>query len=548
MTRDETIALYLKGREAWNAWAEKMLAEQKAMEADGRWNENWREWTEQALVDFSHCLFLIKGAEGIKEAAVEAKEVNAGAEPPVKSISLEADRIDFKEFVFPGPANLASAIFTGAPNFWSATFTGAANFQQVTFPGHTSFQHATFTGPANFRITSFGDYANFRSVAFSRDTEFLNATFTDDADFKSATFAESAVFANSTFTGRAYFQSATFSRGANFQRTTFAAGANFEGATFTDSADFRDATMGFAAFRSATFMKAPSFVETKFLGGADFSGARVERAFDMTGAQFEIVPAFNQSDFKQPPDLDNVTFPLPRFWRGGKAELIAQYRAIRRMALLGADYEREQMAFKGEIRSKRWSQHKLYHAGFWYGILYDALSDFGRSTWRPLGAWLACIAIFAVYFLGQSPQMVTKRKEMHLSGPLGQISSFSTVAFETAKSPSTAFCFPGTKPAPGKTSQVPDGFSGLVEEARATTNLVNEALSIAYHNAVIILDSSGDSAHRAFGCLYGVERYGGNPVAFVPRSVAIASGIQKLFSAIFIFLFILAVRNMLRVK
>jgi len=45
-----------------------------------------------------------------------------------------------------------------------------------------------------------------------------------------------------------------------------------------------------------------------------------------------------------------------------------------------------------------------------------------------------------------------------------------------------------------------------------------------------------------------VERYGGNPVAYVPRSVAIASGIQKLLSAIFIFLFILAVRNMLKVK
>jgi hypothetical protein len=50
-------------------------------------------------------------------------------------------------------------------------------------------------------------------------------------------------------------------------------------------------------------------------------------------------------------------------------------------------------------------------------------------------------------------------------------------------------------------------------------------------------------SHRAFGCLYGVERYGGNPVAYVPRNVAIASGIQKLFSAVFIFLFGLAVRN-----
>jgi hypothetical protein len=87
-----------------------------------------------------------------------------------------------------------------------------------------------------------------------------------------------------------------------------------------------------------------------------------------------------------------------------------------------------------------------------------------------------------------------------------------------------------------------------VEKARAATNLVNEALSVSYHNAVILLGASGDSVHRAFGCLYGVERYGDNPVAFVPRSVAIASGVQKLLSAVFIFLFGLAVRNMLKVK
>ena len=37
MTRHETVALFLRGKEAWNAWATKMLAERKAMEADGRW-------------------------------------------------------------------------------------------------------------------------------------------------------------------------------------------------------------------------------------------------------------------------------------------------------------------------------------------------------------------------------------------------------------------------------------------------------------------------------------------------------------------------------
>ena len=42
MDRDQTVALFLEGREAWNAWAEARLAERKAMEADGRWSAEKR--------------------------------------------------------------------------------------------------------------------------------------------------------------------------------------------------------------------------------------------------------------------------------------------------------------------------------------------------------------------------------------------------------------------------------------------------------------------------------------------------------------------------
>ncbi len=38
--------------------------------------------------------------------------------------------------------------------------------------------------------------------------------------------------------------------------------------------------------------------------------------------------------------------------------------------------------------------------------------------------------------------------------------------------------------------EVKNGFDGLVEEVRGRTNPVNEALSIAYHNAVIVIDAA----------------------------------------------------------
>ena len=64
-----------------------------------------------------------------------------------------------------------------------------------------------------------------------------------------------------------------------------------------------------------------------------------------------------------------------------------------------------------------------------------------------------------------------------------------------------------------------------------------------------MLDGSSEAAHRTFGCLYGVELYGGStPVAIVPSAVSTVSAIQKLFSALMIFLFGLARRNMLKMK
>ncbi|MFZ1108637.1 MAG: hypothetical protein WAN43_09870 [Rhodomicrobium sp.] len=81
------------------------------------------------------------------------------------------------------------------------------------------------------------------------------------------------------------------------------------------------------------------------------------------------------------------------------------------------------------------------------------------------------------------------------------------------------------------------------------TDLANEAWHLAFRNAFIVLDGSSEAAHRTYGCLYGVEMYGGsNPLAVVPSAVSTVSAAQKLFSALMIFLFGLALRNMLKVK
>ena len=37
MNREETLALWKQGKEAWNSWAEGMLAQRKKLEEAGEW-------------------------------------------------------------------------------------------------------------------------------------------------------------------------------------------------------------------------------------------------------------------------------------------------------------------------------------------------------------------------------------------------------------------------------------------------------------------------------------------------------------------------------
>jgi hypothetical protein len=71
----------------------------------------------------------------------------------------------------------------------------------------------------------------------------------------------------------------------------------------------------------------------------------------------------------------------------------------------------------------------------------------------------------------------------------------------------------------------------------------------AFRNAFIVLDSGGDAAHRTNGYLFSVELFGSStPVSVVPKWVSTVSAAQKLASVLFVFMFGLAVQNMLKMK
>jgi uncharacterized protein YjbI with pentapeptide repeats len=356
MTRDETVALFLQGKDSWNAWAERALAEREAIVAGGFWvaettaagyltpkNAKTRGWMEAAQADFSRCVFGPQSSPQNREIAGDDQGRDGGVDPAVKSMFIDIVKIDFRGFVFPGDAN-----------FSGATFTSRADFANAAF-GAVRFRSATFNGTADF----------------------LGATFSGRADFGGAAFIA------------ARFRSASFAAAADFRGTTFAGIADFDIAAFA----------GDAFFGSATFEHSTTFGGVKFWRQANFTGMRAERSFNMKGVVFGEVPAFNQADFNQATDLDEVQFPLPGFWQPGKRGLIVEYRAIRRLALQGASYERQHTAFKGELRSRRWTMDKPWHAGFWVGLLYDGVADCGRSIVRPFFVWLLSLAAFSAFYL-----------------------------------------------------------------------------------------------------------------------------------------------------
>lgn len=85
-------------------------------------------------------------------------------------------------------------------------------------------------------------------------------------------------------------------------------------------------------------------------------------------------------------------------------------------------------------------------------------------------------------------------------------------------------------------------------EPFASTDAVTEAIQLSLKNAVVFNLGSTDSARRTLGCLYGLEQDGNQQHLRVPVRVSMASTIQALASGLLIFLFVLAARNLLRLK
>jgi hypothetical protein len=554
MNRDETVELFLKGREAWNAWANALLAERKAMEDADTWKSRrdfrWepeigdtpetQAWLDKASVSFSRCLFLVRGVEGTKETAGESKKEDEEHEPPVKSIQLEVGgTIDFSGFVFPGDTNFGSATFSGYAYFGSATFSGYADFRSATFSGNAYFESATFNGNATFALANFRQHATFAASRFEAEASFnaisgergfdmAHAVFEAVPDFIQAHFAEAPRLDNLKVHGRWMKRHA---RPASQEAEEPQAGELAEEPE-EDTCEPKWRARWQAVQRRARRSVATGWRavrrEGRYLGGR----LRTKPARVAKGA-------------------------WRRLWED-HADLPASWRALKRLAIQGHDSERELEFHARELQSQRletdWPHPPLLFwrapawvgfLRFWFGFLYGLLSDFGRSIFRPFVLWWLTIAVFAMYFLAGQPDVAPRWQAGAGQGAGASVAAYVRLVPQLWREPPA--CFKGD-PLPEKAKLEPGKRYGLDERMAETTNALTEAFRLAIRNGSIFLDGGDDSARRTYGCLYGIQSFGGSPAPFVPGFVTDAAGLQKVLSALYLFLFGLALRNMLKMK
>lgn len=496
MNKEETLALYAQGKDAWNAWANAMLAEKKRLEESGEWAEKKEECEKRATVDFEEHEF--------------------------------KENIEFFGFIFPGHSVFDKAkfhkhawfkhcVFYGKAQFGETNFLWGTHFERTNFSSTASFGKAKFLNHAMFLVVNYS-FVSFEEAVFYKDAAFIGSTFTSDAIFGRVSFHHAAYLYNTIFLGNTQFTKAIFHSMANFTEASFSSVTSFKRTIFNGQTSFfhtsfaKNTDFSYtlfhkgAAFNHARFKYQVDFNRAVFKKDVNFYGLQSEGGFDLLQAQFAYVPGFNQAYFKEPPRLDDTQIPeqappeqLKELSKESKT-ITARYRALKRMAIQAHDHKREQDFFAGELKSMRGNEHLRFNKNwgwYWAGRAYEEFSNFGRSPLRVL-EWMFIQSVVFLYVY------------LFMGGVQGACVSGEGNRFWSAFYLSL-----------GKTL-----FPFGVASTEKTTDYL--------------------------GCLYGHTRLFGEAtapfVAAIPAAFSIVSLIQSLFSLLLIFLLLLAVRAHFRVK
>ena len=608
----EHIDRFLEGREKWNEWAEGMLAQKKELEEAGKWRveirrdgqSRYREmsanpeepeiqaWLDEAYVDFSNlCL---------KSEVIKVREETEICEMiSIKSIELNEPSTDFGWFIFPSATNFSGAMFESNAYFYGAKFKDRVDFERARFKGGSNFGAVRFMKVANFCE------AQFKWVSFSA------ARFKDLADFNLVQFNESeADFYGVCFQNTAYFYQAKFRSGANFHATQFKYLADFTEVQFKGWLDSSLVDFSLADFsRGADFTKVQFWVPANFeaiKSRLSFHLANVKFIYQVPNfsqANFAESPRLDHVEVQPRPTIKLMSkefFPKvreflaryqektdlerslklenwPRLARWRRRFVLrefvlneqndlwldhdkkrfdntlqqdetgtivrskdheAYFRTLKRLAIQAHDHHNEMAFFAGEIRARRFVWDFPFQNGlvsalrYWAGVLYEVTSDFGRSLIRPLVFWGLSFAVFAcLYFAQARPEAMevcATTKDMSPFAAVNTIAAKNALPFfnldRVEKLKRAPTCLYGAAPVYDR-QFYPDGFTPQAS-ARKTS----------YEKPHAVRQDPPSPSFKP------------HMAPTVPGWVTVFGIFYTLFSLVFIFLLLLAIRNQFKIK
>ncbi len=196
---------------------------------------------------------------------------------------------------------------------------------------------------------------------------------------------------------------------------------------------------------------------------------------------------------------------------------------------------------------------------FWFGWAYGAVSDFGRSLIMPAAVWAGLIVIFAIIFLWPHPgaayleHPVATRSALFTCPPLtlpddGQQKQQEQRIWPSI-CPNLEYGLRTLREGAGSTYQ---GIVSIVADRTCHEGMdespVFEAFALSIKNAFVLINwDRAQAARRTYGCLYGFSDTN-KRFPYVPGWTSFFSLLQNVLSAILIFLFLLALRNLLKLR
>lgn len=269
MNKKESLELYTQGVEAWNAWAEEMLAQQNELIAIGQWQVHGKNWSQMASVDFFTTHF-----------TTHDKDVN------------------FIDFLFPGDARFTQVNCDKNAYFNGSHFFGAVTFDQTTFHREVTFDKVTFTKHVTFDGVGFHNSARFNDAIFQEGATFARSRFFRDVGFDRARFSKSTRFNQLVISGPAGFSQVRFIKHVGFKATTFEKEAHFDGTIFHKGATFSRARfLDYGGFTCSEFNGNAVFTKAKFDGNAYFKGTRFIRSAKFDEVEFIKNAVFTETRF-----------------------------------------------------------------------------------------------------------------------------------------------------------------------------------------------------------------------------------------------------------